>query len=76
MSSLSDDDLDLAGSSDEELARAWDLWFSLAQTTNDDDPPFTHGVFVTLTQADLAVEPGEPPSRRSGGGQLAPNTRS
>jgi hypothetical protein len=76
MSSLSDDDLDLAGLSDEELERAWDLWFSLAQTTNDDDPPFTHGVFVTLTQADLALGRGDPPAGRPGGGQSAPNTRS
>ena len=31
MSALSDDDLDLAEMSDEELERAWDLWFSLAR---------------------------------------------
>jgi hypothetical protein len=43
---LSEDDLDLAEMSDEELAAAWDLWFDLAQATNDDDPPWTHGVFV------------------------------
>lgn len=45
---LSDDDLDLAGMSDEELAAAWDLWFDLAQATNDFDPPWTHGVFVGM----------------------------
>lgn len=45
MPALSDDDLNLAELSDEELALAWDLWFDLAQTTNDDDPPYTHGVF-------------------------------
>jgi hypothetical protein len=44
---LSEDDLDLRDLSDEELALAWDLWFDLAQTTNDDDPPHTHGVFQT-----------------------------
>jgi hypothetical protein len=48
MRMLSEDDLDLAGMSDEELAAAWDLWFDLAQSTNDDDPPYTHGVFVRL----------------------------
>lgn len=46
MKMLSDDDLDLAEMSDEELAAAWDLWFDLAQATNDADPPWTHGVFV------------------------------
>lgn len=45
---LSDDDLDLKDLSDEELAEAWDLWFDLAQHTNDDDPLHTHGVFVNL----------------------------
>ena len=45
MTQLSEDDGDLAGLTDQELARAWDLWFDLAQTTNDDDPPYTHGVF-------------------------------
>jgi hypothetical protein len=33
---------------DDELARAWDLWFDLAQATNDTDPPYTHGVFAGL----------------------------
>jgi len=48
MKMLSEDDLDLAGMSDEELAAAWDLWFDLAQATNDNDPPWTHGVFIGL----------------------------
>jgi hypothetical protein len=30
----------------EELDRAWDLWFDLAQATNDFDPPYSHEVFV------------------------------
>ena len=34
---LSDDDLNLKDMTDEELAAAWDLWFDLAQTTNDSD---------------------------------------
>jgi len=50
MRMLSEDDLDLAGMSDEELAAAWDLWFDLAQATNDDDPPWTHGVFAGLRE--------------------------
>jgi hypothetical protein len=54
---LSEDDLGLRDLSDEELASAWDLWFDLAQATNDEDPPFTHGVFQTATL---------PPSQRAG----------
>lgn len=42
---LSEDDLDLRDLSDAELALAWDLWFDLAQVTNDADPPYSHGVF-------------------------------
>ncbi|MEM7586266.1 MAG: hypothetical protein AAF560_22935 [Acidobacteriota bacterium] len=57
MQMLSDDDLNLKDMTDEELAAAWDLWFDLAQTTNDSDPPYTHGVFVNLTWEDLAPEP-------------------
>jgi hypothetical protein len=49
MKLLSDDDLDLSEMSDEELAAAWDLWFDLAQATNDGDPTWTHGVFVGIT---------------------------
>jgi len=59
MKLLSDDDLDLAEMSDEELAAAWDLWFDLAQATNEDDPPWTHGVFVGLASP---AATGEHPS--------------
>jgi hypothetical protein len=45
MPMFSDDDLDLATLSEEELAAAWDLWFDLAQTTNDSDPPGRTGCF-------------------------------
>jgi len=45
MRGLSEDDLDLAGMTAEELGAAWDLWFDLAQETNDADPPYSHGVF-------------------------------
>ena len=48
MSMLSEDDLNLSELTDEELDRAWDLWFDLAQTTNEWEPPYTHGVFVGL----------------------------
>jgi hypothetical protein len=48
---LSDDDLDLRDLSDEEMDAAFDLWFDLAQHTNDFDPPCTHGVFVWLPGA-------------------------
>src|SRR3990170_2081106 len=43
---LSEDDLNLKDLTPEELDAAWDLWFDLAQETNDFDPPYTHGVFV------------------------------
>lgn len=52
MQLLSEDDLDLAVMTSDELERAWDLWFDLAQTTNDDDPPYTHGVLVNLGAAE------------------------
>lgn len=50
---LSEDDLNLTDLDAEELAAAWDLWFDLAQATNDDDPPYAHGVFVELRWEDL-----------------------
>lgn len=43
---LSEDDRNLREMTNEELALAWDLWFDIAQTTNDSDPPYTHGVFA------------------------------
>jgi hypothetical protein len=46
MEMLSEDDLNLADMTREELDRAWNLWFDLAQSTNDSDPLYTHGVFV------------------------------
>ena len=48
---LSEDDVNLVALSDEELDAAWDLWFDLAQSTNEADPPYTHGVFVTAAVA-------------------------
>jgi hypothetical protein len=55
MQMLSEDDLDLKQMTAEQLERAWDLWFDLAQSTNDADPPYTHGVF-----AGIAAEPPLP----------------
>jgi hypothetical protein len=52
MPMLSEDDLNLRGVSAEELDAAWDLWFDLAQTTNDSDPLYSHGVFVNLGTTD------------------------
>jgi hypothetical protein len=46
MEMLGEDDLNLKDMTPEELDLAWDLWFDLAQATNDFDPPWTHGVFV------------------------------
>jgi hypothetical protein len=46
MQMLSDDDVNLRDLSSGELDAAWDLWFDLAQSTNEADPPYTHGVFT------------------------------
>ena len=54
MQLLSEDDLNLKDMTDEELERAWDLWFELAQSTNDFDPPYTHGVFAGLGTNDVS----------------------
>ena len=59
MTMLSEDDLNLREMSDEELALAWDLWFDLAQVTNDADPPYTHGVFQLARVQDPAAEEQE-----------------
>jgi hypothetical protein len=59
MQMLSDDDLNLGELSDEELAQAWDLWFDLAQATNDADPPYTHGVFQAVGVVPSIEQPGD-----------------
>ena len=66
MAMLSEDDVDLRNLSDEELELAWDLWFDLAQATNDFDPPWTHGVFLLCEppptrEADGDGKPASPP---------------
>ncbi len=57
MQLLSEDDLNLRDLTEEELDAAWDLWFDLAQATNDYDPPCTHGVFVFLTSEGAGRRP-------------------
>ena len=64
MTMLSDDDLNLRELSDEELDRAWDLWFDLAQATNEWDPPYTHGVFVGMDA--FTPQPDDAPEPRGG----------
>ena len=65
MEMLSEDDLNLKDMTPEELDRAWDLWFDLAQTTNDFDPPYTHGVFV-LYELPLPDAPAQPSADQRG----------
>jgi hypothetical protein len=57
MELLSEDDLNLKDMTPEELDLAWDLWFTLAQTTNDSDPLYTHGVFVLFESLPAPEEP-------------------
>ncbi len=71
MPMLSEDDLDLRDLSDAELDAAWDFWFDLAQTTNDDDPPYSHGVFVNAVPRATRS-----PSRGSRDGSLWTSARS
>ena len=42
--------------SDEELEAAWDLWFDLAQATNESDPPYTHGALAYASMAGSTTE--------------------
>ena len=65
MSMLSEDDLNLGELSDDELVRAWDLWFDLAQVTNDSDPSYSHGVFV-------GVEPPSEPDAAGPASEVTP----
>lgn len=66
MTMLSDDDLNLRDMTREELDAAWDLWFDLAQTTNDADPPYTHGVFADREMARGGGTPPVAPARSPG----------
>lgn len=60
MRMLSDDDLNLHALNDDELARAWDLWFNLAQATNASDPAYTHGVFEATSNRSRALRSRTP----------------
>ena len=69
---LSEDDVNLADLSAEELDAAWDLWFDLAQSTNDSDAPYSHGVFVNaVTSASRARSAVDRASGQLGPGDLA-----
>ena len=60
MEMLSEDDLNLADMTREGSTRAWNLWFDLAQTTNDSDPLYTHGVFVLWDRLPECPSPPSP----------------
>jgi hypothetical protein len=48
---LSDEDLDLANLTWDELIAQWNEWLRQAQSTNDSDADdYSHGVFVLLPQ--------------------------
>lgn len=48
---LSEEDLDLAHLSLEELCAWWDAWLHLAQATNDADiGVYNHGVFMLIEE--------------------------
>ena len=69
---LSDDDVNLGEMTDEELEAAWDLWFDLAQATNESDPPYTHGA---LAYASISVGAKEwPATHPSSCGPDVPST--
>ena len=49
---LSEEDLDLATMSLEEIMAYWDLWFRQAQATNDEDQwVYSHGVFDEVPES-------------------------
>lgn len=49
---LSEEDLDLAAMTPDELTHYWNLWLQQAQSTNDEDADdYSHGVFVSPAEA-------------------------
>ena len=60
---LSEDDLNLSELTDDELIRAWNLWFELAQSTNEWDPPYSHGVFADAAPGPVSTKEDQVPSR-------------
>jgi len=69
MQMLSEDDLNLREMTREELDAAWDLWFDLAQSTNDADPPYEHGVFAHTIVSAVARAVRATPEAPPGPGQ-------
>jgi hypothetical protein len=65
MQMLSEDDRNLKEMTAEELALAWDLWFDLAQTTNDHDPRYSHGVFAGMSATRPPASPSHASDERS-----------
>jgi hypothetical protein len=50
---LSEEDLDLANLSWDELIAVWNAWLLQAQATNDEDADeYSHGVFVLMNKRD------------------------
>jgi len=48
---LSEEDLDLANCSEEELHALWNKWLEQAQITNQEDTHvYSHGVFMNLEE--------------------------
>ncbi|MBN2035778.1 MAG: hypothetical protein JW768_03465 [Chitinispirillaceae bacterium] len=48
---LSEEDLDLANLSKEELYAWWDQWLEQAQISNEDDADsYSHGVFMLMKE--------------------------
>ena len=64
MQMLSEDDRNLRDMTREELDAAWDLWFDLAQSTNDADPLYEHAVFAH-PEGRCAPRSSDPPPTRS-----------
>lgn len=53
---LSEEDLDLANLSDEELTAWWNLWLEQAQATNKEDAnEYSHGVFMLMNSRLLNI---------------------
>ncbi len=59
---LSEEDLDLANMSEEELITYWNFWLMQAQATNEEDRLlYSHGVFQR--EPDVAI-PAPPPTKK------------
>ena len=64
---LSEEDLDLASLSQEELIAYWNLWLVQAQISNEDDEDeYSHGVFVSAREAERLIRLCPTPEMGSG----------